>query len=114
MKHQIVNWKHVKCKGFYGDDVNLPIAFVLEARYRGTLLSSILSMPPKRPLSFDDAMRMLSDKQSEAFKAGQYGDEPGHYGWYMLHFVEWISSLGYHIEITGEEFEAQSMTDKLA
>lgn len=71
-------------------------------------------MPKKELITFDDAVRLLNAKQSECFNAGSFGDSPGQYGWYDLHFVSWISSLGYHIELTGDEFESYSMGDKAA
>ena len=34
--------------------------------------------------------------------------------WFYENFIEWISSQGYHIELTGDEFEAAVMSDKLS
>ena len=48
---------------------------------------------------------MAWEKRGEAFNAQKFGSDYGHYGWYSEHFVEWISSLGYHIELTGDEFD---------
>jgi hypothetical protein len=113
MKHQLINWKNVICRGYYGQLVALPVPFILDIRLRHTLLSGILSMPSKKPISFETAIRLMCYKQRQALKTGQYGNRPGHYGWYYLNFVDWISALGYHIELTGEEFEAQVANYKI-
>lgn len=57
---------------------------------------------------------MASQKSSEAFDAHRLGYEPGECNWYFKNFVEWISSLGYHIELTGDEFEPYIKADKTA
>lgn len=71
-------------------------------------------MPRGTPISFEEAAGLATAGSIEAFQAGRIGYEPGECGWYKKNFVEWITSLGYHIEITGDEFEAYAMTDKLA
>ena len=113
MVKQCVRWKPVKCKSRAGKDVYLGVPEIIDVRYRGTLISEILRMPRKTPILFDDAIRMARTKQSECYMAESFGDEPGQYGWYDLHFVSWISSLGYHIELTGDEFEPFSLSDKV-
>lgn len=62
-------------------------------------------MPKRKPISYDDAINIFSDKMHEAFKAKDYGIRPGQCGWYPSNFVEYISDLGYHIELTGDEIE---------
>lgn len=114
MEKHLVNWRPIKTKTVRGADIVLGIPAAIDARSRGTLLSQILAMPKKTPVLFEDAVRMMFDKQGEAFKAGNFGYKRGHYHWYSVCFVGWISSLGYHIELTGEEFESYVLTDKVA
>lgn len=114
MDHHIVKWKAIKCKNRLGNDVRLGVPEIVDVRNRGTLLSRVLSMPEKTPISFELAIMKLIEKQREKFDAGRFGDEPGRYGWYCLNFVDWISLQGFHIELTGDEFETYALTDKVA
>lgn len=59
----------------------------------------------KRPLSYDESISIFSDKKQEAFKVKDFGMRPGRSGWYTHNFVDYISDLGYHIELTGDEIE---------
>ena len=74
---------------------------IINICYRGSLLTCIVKMPIQKPIAFDEAICLAHDKI--------YGSKVGHYRgeshWYMDHFVEWISELGFHIELTGDEFE---------
>ena len=109
-----VKWKLVKSKNVRGADIELETPTVIDISYGGTLLSHIFAMPRQQPISFEDAIRLVIDKHTEAFDMKRFGDAPGHYGWYSNHFVEWISSLGYHIDLTGDEFESYTLSDKFA
>ena len=100
----------VKHKDIYGGTIEIETPESLDITYRGTLLSRILSMPVKTPIPFDDAIRLVAEKHTEAFDHSRFGDAPGQYGWYSNNFIEWISSLGYHIELTGDEFFENSET----
>ncbi len=109
VKHCLV-WKEVKCKNVKGNLVRIELPKLIANAYRGTLVSQILAMPRQAPLSFDAAVNLTFEKQMEAFTSGQVGKEPGQFSWYFGHFVEWISSLGYHIELSGDEFETCAAT----
>lgn len=111
MHKHCFRWKQVRVKAIKGPDVAISLADSIDVRCRGTLLSRILTMPVKNAISFDDAIRMAAAKRNEAFLAGSFGGKPGQFGWYADHFVEWISSLGYHIEITGDEFESYFVSE---
>lgn len=114
MNKQCLRWKQVWCKPLKGPDVPVALADRIDLGYRGTLLPRILAMPEKQAISLDDAIQMTNSKLNEAFMAELFGDKPGQYGWYMNHFVDWISSLGYHIELTGDEFGAYIGTQFLS
>jgi len=77
-------------------------------------MARILAMTKKQPIEFVQAVRLAITKYDEAMDARCLGHAPGQAFWYHAHFVEWISSLGYHIELTGEEFESYAMTDQLS
>lgn len=81
----------------------MPIA--LEKSYQGTLLSKILLMPKQKPISFHEAVDIVCEKADVAFSQRRFGNEPGAYTWYVNNFVEYIASLGHHIELTGDEFD---------
>lgn len=112
MKHHL-NWKSVKCKNVVGEDIYLSIPHSLDIHCRGGLLTQILQMPQKKPILFDEAINLLSDKEMELFGSGKVGHEPGQYFWYSDNFVQWISDMGYHIELTGDEFEPYFVNKEL-
>ena len=83
----------------------MPIADELDVQYQGTLLSRILSMEQKTAISYEDAMWLTNRTLKKCYEEEKMGADFGHYQWYLDNFIEWISSLGYHIELTGDEFE---------
>src|SRR5688572_15721070 len=103
-KHSL-NWKPVKAKSLRGTDIYVSVPDVLDLIYRGTLLSSILAMEKKTPILFGDAVRMAIKKKCEVWY-----DENADSDYYYDNFIEWISSQGYHIELTGDEFEPALMS----
>lgn len=104
MEKHLVIWKKVRCKTLNGSEVYLGVPECLEGRYRGTLLSEILAMPKQKKVSFEDAVRMLSDAHLEAFNEDRVGRKYGECHWLMQNFISWISEQGFHIELTGDEF----------
>lgn len=68
-------------------------------------------MPRQKPISYEEAIAIFDQKKVEAFKAKDYGVKPGQYSWYSYHFVEYISDLGYHIELTGDEIESYPVSE---
>ncbi|MGE4132742.1 MAG: hypothetical protein AB7F86_13950 [Bdellovibrionales bacterium] len=113
MTKQFVKWKTVLELNVMGRHFESELPTVLERRYRGTLLDSILSMPMKNGITFEIAVRMTGEKMSAAFESKRLGREPGHYNWYLNNFIGWISDQGYHIELTGDEFETYIMSNKV-
>jgi hypothetical protein len=113
VKHCLI-WKPVKCRNVADETVLVRIPETIAAHYQGTLLSRILSMPPQTPISFVAAVNLVSEKQKESFALGRMGRELYHYSWYTENFIQWISNLGHHIELTGEEFESYSLSERVA
>ncbi len=70
-------------------------------------------MKIQTPISLDDAIDLMHAHENEARAAGRKGAEPGHLCWFSYNFVEFIANLGYHIELTGDEFEPYSYSDKV-
>lgn len=68
-------------------------------------------MKKQKPISLEEAVQLLIQNMQEARAAGRKGTEPGHLCWYLDHFVEWLVSIGYHVELTGDEFEPFVMSD---
>lgn len=98
----------------YGEEYFNPyFPRVLAKVYRGTLLSEILKMPRKKPISFQDAVNLNGDERHRQIMSGNHGYEPGQAHWLYMNFVKWISDQGYHIELTGDEFEAVALSDKV-
>jgi hypothetical protein len=99
-------WKAVKCKNPKGGHAFVRWAISIDDAYKGNLLAEILAMPRKKPIAYDDAINIFADKKQESFKAGDHGVKPGQYSWYSYNFVRYISDLGFHVEITGDEIES--------
>ena len=104
MEKNLVIWKKVRCKTLNGSEIYLGVPESIDVRYRGTLLSEILAMPKKKGLSFEDAIRLSSDAQLQAFCDSRVGHNVGECHWLMDNFITWISDQGFHIELTGDEF----------
>lgn len=70
-------------------------------------------MEKKQSIELLQAAHLAEEKFEEARKEGRFGHKPGECFWYLDHFVEWISGLGYHIELTGDEFEPYQMSSQI-
>lgn len=92
-------------KSFRGEDYSCPYPELIYRDSKGTLISQILAMPKGKPIGFADAIRFASKKAHEVAEQGKLGIDPGESGWYRLNFIQFISESGFHIELTGEEFD---------
>ncbi len=105
MQRHLAKWKHVYIgKGTPADGPDM-LPTVIYYETKATLIYQIVSMPKGNPISFEDAVRYVEKKWCESFDSKNFGYEPGGAGWYTKHFVDYISSLGFHIELSGDEFE---------
>ncbi len=98
-------------KNIRGEDFASQMPDLISTAYRGTLADQILRMPRQNPISFEAAVALMTEAYNQATKARQIGYERGLSGWYVTNFVRWISEKGWHIELTGDEFELFSMMD---
>lgn len=98
-------WKRIKGKSRDGTPIMCGTASLIDTHYKGKLLARILDMPIKNPITLDEAINIIRAKMMDAFNAGDIGMKPGQYCWYPDNFVSYISDLGYHIELTGDEIE---------
>lgn len=114
MTRQFLYWKPVWEKNVRGEDFLSNVPDIIANRYRGTLLERILNMAPKHPISFELAAKLAGKRFFEASRAHRFGYEQGECHWYFNNFVEWISEQGYHIDLTGDEFEPYLTTNKLS
>jgi hypothetical protein len=103
--HHLLRWKDILCKSLKGDPIFLPIPQFVDHQSRGKLLSQIIAMQKQNPIDLVSAVQLISGECHKAYLAGKLDSEPGHYFWYTGHFIDYISGLGYHIELTGDEFE---------
>lgn len=62
----------------------------------------------------DAALELLFKSEREARAAGRIGCEPEELMWYSCNFVEWLSEIGHHIELTGDEFDMFHLPDRFA
>jgi hypothetical protein len=104
MMKQIVFWTSAPQEPFLGIPT-IPISREIDLNYRGTLISRILTMEAKVPISLDEAILIMQEHEEKARVAGQLGCESGQMIWFSFNFIEFISSQGYHIELNGDEFE---------
>lgn len=115
MTKRPVFWKPVRTKNIYGAEyLNPDLPSLISDAYKGTLLSEILVMPRKQAISFQDAAVLVHRAMHDAISARQFGYQPGQCSWFYHNFVQWISDQGYHIELTGDEFEAYALSDKVS
>lgn len=105
MTRQCVLWNPVICQTFQGTDYGSALPDLIAKSYRGTLVTEIISMPLRNPIAFEKAVNLIDMKIKEACKASKIGHNPGEYFWYHKNFVQCISDMGFHIELSGEEFE---------
>jgi hypothetical protein len=112
MNKQCVRWKAFRAKNNRGSDYQSNFPDFIEICNKGLLIGRILAMERKQPIGFEQAARMTQEKFFDAQNARRLGYAPGQCFWYVTHFVEWISSLGYHIELTGE-FEPYQMSTRI-
>lgn len=99
MPNQFLRWGQVSVKDVYGSDCASDWPAIIDLYYQGRLLGCILAMETKRRISMAEAIRLLNDKCLDELNRKTKKEE-----WYLVNFVAWISSLGYQIEITGDEF----------
>ncbi len=100
MTKQCLYWKPVICTNVRGAEILSNRPEILSKIHRGNLLADIQSMPPKEPISFERAMRLMCEKTIEAFQ----NHDGAKAAWYYYNFIPYISSCGFHIELTGDEF----------
>lgn len=101
MTKQFVKWHTISIKNRKGEYCESDFPDLIDRVYHGELVSRILSMPPKKPIGFEDAIRKAESKWFAAIFGGRMDDAQI----YLQQFVEWISDRGYHIVLTGDEFE---------
>lgn len=58
-------------------------------------------MPRKNPLSFEQAIVLAHQKYHAELDNRKFAKA----FWYTDNFIEYISNLGFHIELSGDEFE---------
>ena len=104
VKKSLVKWKSVACTSRDGSPVLLEIPSTIDDHYHGNLLLKISQMKKMTAITFEAAINLVSENQKEAFVIGNIGKEPGQYLWFSHNFIEFISSQGFHIELTGDEF----------
>lgn len=107
MVKRILSYKSVRLRSKSGteySDDGLPA--LIDACYKGELIENILRMPPKIPISFHAALNLASDARYQAMKSGRSGHQRHESLWHYSHFVDFIAELGFHIELTGDEFES--------
>ena len=96
-----VKWKTLRTKNIYGEPIDMEFPYLIETCYSGSLISQILKMPKKKPIAFEQAVRIAERQYSDSDISTEHHK--------MVkcteYFIEFISEQGYHIELTGDEFE---------
>ena len=70
------------------------------------LLYKIMAMPRQKPISMQDACLLASIENGRLYR--DHGGLSKSFLNFITLWVEWISSQGYHIELTGDEFEMEN------
>jgi hypothetical protein len=71
----------------------------------GKELQQILAMPKKKPIGYGIAITMFWHSVCDFLDEGNVDDAPA-----PSSFVQWVSDQGYHIELTGDEYEILDST----
>lgn len=100
MAKQCLSWLPVNSKSIRNKDYQSSFPELVATYYRGTLFDRILGMQKKEVISFEDAIRLVERKSTEASYAGDAKKSD----WYYRNFIEYVSELGFHIELSGDEF----------
>ncbi len=101
MRKQLLYWYPVVSRTYAGGFYSCELPKIIDSDCGHTLLASALAMPKKTPIRFEEAVRKLDGE----LNIENIGHEPGQYQWLLKNFVSWISDKGFHIELTGDEFD---------
>ena len=101
----LVKWIETPGKNVHGEDCSFPFPDLLDSASHWRLIEKIFNMKPQRPIKFEEAALLAYKEYQALSNLNRHGIGPGQAEWYAKNFVEWISSLGFHIELTGDEFE---------
>jgi len=96
-----VKWKTLRTKNIYGEPIDMEFPYLIDICYEGSLISKILRMPKKTAIAFEHAVR-LAERQ---YCNSDISTEIEKMNWCTNNFIDFISEQGYHIELTGDEFE---------
>lgn len=98
---------------FDQSDCELPVCTHLASGW--LLLQQIRQMPRKRPLTLQAAWRLMLQEVHRQIGLGNNEPEvPGHSNWIMANEVRWLSEQGFHVELTGDEFEIMDQSEATA
>ena len=75
------------------------------------LLHKIMAMPRKRPLSLQDACMKASIENRRLYQERVQDRVSADFLNCIDRWVDWISQQGFHIELTGDEFEIDRESD---
>lgn len=109
MTKRIVTWKPVRHRDIDGQeslDTHMPNLIAIA--YRGELVDEILAMPKQLAISYEEAVTIVTERFETALVNNQIGGEREQSHWFHRNFVEFISGLGYHIELSGDELFSPS------
>lgn len=104
MNRPLVRWKSVACKSLAGKNILLDLPNQIDKMHGGTLLSQIISMPKQTPISFSNAINLVVEAQKDEWESGRFVRYPVFWNWHLKNFIQWLTALGYHVELSGEEF----------
>jgi hypothetical protein len=101
-----VTYMHVIFKDFVGLDAEGQEVVLSVARAdESELLRKIQEAPRKTPISFQDAMRLAWKHEQELSKRGEFKAAVDFI--FKSCLVTFWSGLGFHVELTGNEYSVQ-------
>lgn len=107
MMKRIYKWKPIRLLTIYGNEyVDDELPGIVANYYKGELVDKILTMDRKKPISLHQALNMASDAHIKAVHENRFGHKKGQSGWHFSHLIDFISEQGFHIELSGDEFDS--------
>lgn len=100
----VVFWRRFKGVSFFGEPGDFPPPTITETGM--VLLERLRRMPRLRALSYQDAcFRVQQEVSRQARLGNNERSVVGHSNWIRENWPSWLTTQGFHVDLTGDEYE---------